>query len=258
VTSTVTLIDAIRVNAHNIPPSTPKVAGYGTGIGDVPWTDAEWDLFPHSGLVVIDQTPGGAVFAAGQADVYDMEALAGTPGQFPALVKARIAKGITWSTGYGTDSTLAAAKAALDGAGPHGWYYGHVDCWLANWNLSEAQAAALVDTLVQGLTCRAVQWASPSSNPNTIVPGGTQTLAQAQVDLSVAEAAWHPAPPPPHNGLYRHVTTASATFAEIARSRNEDPAVFYPRSFAAFTEQDWDAIANVEVGPGFVYYTLSP
>ena len=44
------------------------------------------------------------------------------------------------------------------------------------------------------MTCRAVHWASPTSNPGTIVPGGTLTLAQAQVDLSVAEDAWHPAP----------------------------------------------------------------
>ena len=196
-TATETMLDAVRTSARNIPASTRKVAGYGTGSGVVPWTPAEWGLFPHAGHVRVDQTPALATFAGGDADVADIEALAGMISSFVVAVKHRIAKGITWSTAYGTDGTLAAVRAALDAAGPHGWYYGHVDCWLADWNLSAAQAAALVGTLVHGMTCRAVQWASPSSNPRTAVPGGTLTLAQAGVDLSMAEAAWHPAPTPP-------------------------------------------------------------
>lgn len=197
-TATETMIDAIRVNAHNIPASTLKVAGYGTGVGDVPWTGAEWGLFPKAGHVRIDQTPTGQAFALGLADVYDIENLAGTVTSFVHCVRQRIASGIEWSTAYGTDGTLAAVAAALEAAGPHGWYFGHVDCWLADWNLSEGQAAALVGREVHGMTCRAVQWASPSTNPGTIVPGGSLTLAQAQVDLSAAQASWHaPAAPKP-------------------------------------------------------------
>jgi len=193
-TATEVMIDAIRVNAHNIPSGTPKVAGYVTGTGVVPWTAAQWDLFPRSAKVRIDQSPSLAVFAAGHADVADVESLAGTVGSFVNAVRDRIAAGVRWSTIYGTDSTLAAAASELAAAGPHGWYYGHVDCWLANWDLNEAEAAALIGQLVHGLTCRAVQWASPTSNPGTIVPGGKLNLTQAQVDLSVAEATWHPAP----------------------------------------------------------------
>src|SRR5215469_3948355 len=192
--ATETMIDAIRVNAHNIPRGTPKVAGYVTGTGAVPWTAAEWGLFPRAGHVRIDQSPGLAVFAAGHADVADVEFLAGTVSSFTHGVRARIAAGVQWSTIYGTDGTIAGAAAALQAAGAHGWYYGHVDCWLANWNLNEAEAAALIGQLVHGLTCRAVQWASPTSNPGTIVPGGKLNLTQAQVDLSVAEDSWHPAP----------------------------------------------------------------
>jgi hypothetical protein len=193
-TATEVMIDAIRVNAHNIPAGTPKVAGYVTGTGVVPWTATQWDLFPRAGKVRIDQSPGLAVFAAGHADVADVESLAGTVGSFVKAVRARIDAGVRWSTIYGTESTLAAATTALPAAGPHGWYYGHVDCWLANWDLNEAEAAALIGQLVHGLTCRAVQWASPTSNPGTIVPGGRLNLTQAQVDLSVAEDTWHPAP----------------------------------------------------------------
>ena len=195
-TATEVMIDAIRVNAHNIPRSTPKVAGYVTGTGAVPWTATEWGYFPRAGKVRIDQTPGLAVFSDGQADVADVEYLAGTIGSFVDAVRARIRSraGGGWSTIYGTDSTIAAADAELQAAGPHGWYYGHVDCWLANWDLDEAGAAALIGREIHGLTCRAVQWASPTSNPVTIVPGGTVNLTQAQLDLSVAQTTWHPAP----------------------------------------------------------------
>lgn len=193
-TATEVMVDAIRVNAHHIPRDIPKVAGYVTGTGDVPWTATEWGYFPRAGHVRIDQSPALASFSAGHADVADVEFLAGTIGSFVRAVRARIAAGHIWSTIYGTDSTIAAAAAELAAAGPHSWYYGHVDCWLANWNLDAAQAAAITGTRVHGLTCRAVQWASPTSNPGTVVPRGTLTLAQAQVDLSVAEDAWHPAP----------------------------------------------------------------
>src|SRR5215469_1285863 len=194
--ATEAMIDAIRINAHNIPRTTPKVAGYVTGTVDIQWTAVQWNSFPRSGHVRIDQSPSLAAFAAGHADVADVEFLAGTVGSFVGAVRRRIAAGPAerWSTIYGTDSTIASAAAELQAGGPHGWYYGHVDCWLADWNLNEVEAAALVGRLIHGLTCRAVQWASPSSNPRTIVPGGTIPLSQAQVDLSVAEDTWHPAP----------------------------------------------------------------
>ena len=193
-TATEVMIDATRVNARHIPRAVPKVAGYVTGTGDVPWTATQWGYFPRAGHVRIDQSPALAAFSAGQADVADIEFLAGTIGAFIRAVRARIAAGERWSTIYGTDATIAAAAAELASAGSHGWYYGHVDCWLADWNLDEAGAAALTGGRIHGLACRAVQWASPTSNPGTVVPGGTLTLAQAQVDLSVAEDAWHPAP----------------------------------------------------------------
>ena len=70
------------------------------------------------------------------------------------------------------------------------WFYGHVDCWLANWNLDKKDAEGLLGKLVEGMTCRAVQWASPSSNPTTIAPDSTQTLRDLNVDLSVTLPEW--------------------------------------------------------------------
>jgi hypothetical protein len=43
------------------------------------------------------------------------------------------------------------------------------------------------------MTCVGVQWASPSSNPNTVLPGPSgKTLREANVDLSVVDAGWVP------------------------------------------------------------------
>ena len=51
---------------------------------------------------------------------------------------------------------------------------------IADWNLSEhlAGLAAYGDVY-------AGQWASPTSNPNTVIPGTNHTLATANVDLNV-------------------------------------------------------------------------
>lgn len=196
----VTMIDTIHDNVGNIPITAAKVAGYVTGTPDVLWTSADWAKFPHSGRIRINQGYH-ATLAASLWDCIDVETGAFAPADVPALVKERIGLGIGWTNVYGTDATLQDVQGQLEAAGEHGWYYGHVDCGLADWSLNVGQAAALVGTLVHGLTCRWVQWASPTSNPTTPVPGSNLTLRTANVDLSAADAAWFPAPgapaPPP-------------------------------------------------------------
>jgi len=198
--ATAPMIDATHANLARPTASLAavlgNVAGYDSGTGDSECTPADWARFPRAGHVVLEQgytwTPAQILAASG----FDVEDKAVTPLMAAAGVRTRIAAGITWTTIYGSDSKLAATEAALQALGPS-WYYGHVDCWLADWNLTEAQAAALLGTLIHGMTCRAVQWASPSSNAATVIPGTTITLAQAQVDLSATEAAWHAYVPVP-------------------------------------------------------------
>ena len=188
---TVIMIDTIGASAHNIPDRTPRVAGYVTGVGDVPWSAAGWRRFPAANQVRIAQAPGTDPV---DADVLDVETGAATPADARRWVNNRIGNGYTWSTIYGSASTLAAVRDALIAAGPPGWWYGHVYSWLAGWSLSEEQAVRVLGTEVAGMTCVAVQWASPASNPGTLVPGGNgATLAQANVDLSVCDASWRPA-----------------------------------------------------------------
>lgn len=189
----VDMIDATGQNARHIPSTTRKVAGYVTGQG-VQWDAPLWSLFPDAGLVRIEQDPP-AQFPL-HSDVLDVETGAATPDHVPGWVSQRIRVGIRWSTLYGSADYLEASYKALASQGlSH--FLGHVDCWFADWNLNREQAAALVGKEVHGFTCRAVQWASPTYNPATLVPGSALTLQQALVDLSVADAAWHPAPSSP-------------------------------------------------------------
>jgi len=185
---TVTMIDTIGGSARNIPDGTARVAGYVTGSGDVPWSQADWSRFPAAARVRIAQQPGTDPITA---DVLDVETGAATPADSAGWILSRIVAGYTWSAVYGTASTLKAVRSALIAFAPAPWWYGHVYCWLAEWSLSEEQAVRVLGTEVAGMTCVAVQWASPTSNPGTLVPGAHgATLATANLDLSVCDATW--------------------------------------------------------------------
>jgi hypothetical protein len=207
------MIDAIGASAGHIPTAAPKVAGYVTGTGPVPWTAAHWAQFPHSGHVRIDQSPSGGTYAAGDADVYDIENLAGIPSHFPGLVKVRLAAGKAFSDFYASRSDVPSVVQALNGAGAAGWWHGHVRLWLADWSLNLNEAENLIGTHLDGLLVVAVQWASPSSNPGTNLPGTGLTLREANCDLSVTADYWHaapvlpPPPPPPVKALDGYVVT---------------------------------------------------
>lgn len=174
------MMDAMHVNAARIPQGTAIAAGYVTGSADVQWTADDWARFPSSGHVRIDQSPHLAAFAAGDADVADVEQEAGTVYQAVAGAAARKARGwMSWI--YTSQANLAGVQKAV--AAAH--LTGHVQYWVADWALTEAEAAARLTGSVI-----AVQWASPSSNPGTVVPGGTLTLQQAGIDVSVAVTGW--------------------------------------------------------------------
>jgi hypothetical protein len=85
---------------------------------------------------------------------------------------------------YVATSNQSSLTSALKAAG-----HIKVDLWVADWSLSEAEAADLL-TISGDYPVVAVQWASPASNPNTVVPGSTKTLAEANVDLSITVASW--------------------------------------------------------------------
>jgi hypothetical protein len=188
----VTMFDTIGADAGNIPAGAMKAAGYITGTPDIIWPQSAWDRLTRAGKVRVDQTELGNVFAAGAADVYDMERYAGTPARFAQAAAERYHRGEP-SCGYGSRGPLEQVAGLLDQVPgmPADWWRGHVDCWLADWSLSLAEATGLVSTLqFGGLRTVAVQWATPTSNPNTTA--GTGTLKSLNLDLSVALASWFP------------------------------------------------------------------
>jgi hypothetical protein len=181
--ATAIMIDTIHDDVGNIPVSAPKVAGYITGTPDIQWTAADWARFPRSGKVQINQDGSTCVSLAGVANVADYEPGAFTQEQVLEWVKLRKHSHLACAV-YVSASNQASLTSALQEAG-----YTGVDLWVANWSLSEAEAAELLTT-AGNYPVVAVQWASPVSNPNTLVPGSAQTLSEANVDLSITVASW--------------------------------------------------------------------
>jgi len=187
-TEIVDMYDAESRTAGNIPGNSLKVAGYDTGTPDILWPDSLWGHFPYAGHVHIDQTPALESYAQGISNIADLEANAGTIQAFVNGTKRRIANDhMGWGyIGRGNVPIVAGYLLAAE------IELSHVGLWLADWNLSREQAIALIGTKCAGLEVVAVQWASPQSNPNTIIPGSNLTLGQANIDASVALASWFP------------------------------------------------------------------
>jgi hypothetical protein len=165
------------------PAVLPLIALYATGSLGVAATAAQIRHYRDAGVGValIDQTPGLNAWAAGWADIADVEWQAGLAATAISGALSRQAHG--WqSTIYVSASNHPALAAQMQAAG--------VDMslvlWgIANWSLSLEEAE-------QSLGGNTVfcQWASPSSNPATILPGTTLTLKEANADLDVALSSW--------------------------------------------------------------------
>lgn len=182
--------DATHDDVDNIPSNVPAVAGYISGTNGVEWTPSDFARFPASKQFRIYQGFGPAPAPHGY-DILDVESGAVTPAFAAELIKQRVDNGITWTTVYGGDSALAQVTSAVENLGAHYWN-GHVNYWLADWDLDQAEAAAKVGTFIHGASCIGVQWASPTSNPNTNLPGTSMTLRQSNCDLSVIDEKWQP------------------------------------------------------------------
>ena len=199
-----TYIDTVHGSVGSVPVDTKYVGGYTSGTADIQWTDADWRRFPQSIHSRIYQGYG-AVPSLLSFDEIDVETGAVSPSQAAELVRSRVISGIQWTTIYGSQSSVEATTALIQAMGPSIWI-GHVNVRLANWNLNEQEASAVVGTSVGGATVIGVQWASPSSNPDTLIPGTDVTLQAGNVDLNVVDAYWTPSggfsippiqPPPP-------------------------------------------------------------
>jgi hypothetical protein len=139
--ATVPVYDAIRVNAGQLPPG--RAAGYTTGSGTVPWSAAEWAA--HPGAVRIDQDPAASDRTA---DVLDVESGAATISDCPPWCEAAEAN---WATArrpgqrkpavYCSASNVTSVVNALGAAG----IKSGPGLWVADWNLTQAEAVAIVE-----------------------------------------------------------------------------------------------------------------
>lgn len=174
--------DTIDAQSEWLPGSTPVIWYYVTGTTERP--EIEWEAddvarYPHSQLYRIDQGFGdqGDRRRWWACDEFDLEAQAWT---VPTLVQAIEARNsLSWSTRvYASAGPWWALLAAMASAGVSA----RSVFWReANWNLNEAEARSLLSVIRY-----AIQWASPSSNPTTLVPGTATSLAVAGCDLNVA------------------------------------------------------------------------
>jgi hypothetical protein len=177
-----TAVDTIHKYVPNIPvddPSIGQVNGYDTqvGAGDIEWTAADWQRFPNYIKKAICQLPANDPL---QADIIDMEAEAATPAAVVEWIKGKHAVRQI-AVVYASAANVPALYRAVAAAGELDQTY----LYLANWNLDEQEAAALLGTTYEGFHVVQVQWASPTSNPNTLLPGTNFTLHDCGCDLNV-------------------------------------------------------------------------
>ncbi len=150
---------------------------YITGGSGIAWSPGEIDWFRQRNAEVFlvnqgfGQTPDNAL----DGDEFDYEAGAWALQDLLQVIENR--RKVSWSTRvYCTWANYGAIKEQLARAGTSRsvWYR------IADWDLTQH----LADLELHG-DVYAGQWASPTSNPSTLVPGTSLTLAHAGVDLNV-------------------------------------------------------------------------
>lgn len=173
--------DTIDANVRELITACPVIWPYVTGTTQNPeieWEPADIALFPHSQAYRLDQGFGNQADEARwfACDEFDMESGAWTPAALVKVIEARNAR--RWSTRvYASAGPWAQLwdQLGVAGVGRRSLYWRE-----ANWNLSEAEARAELTGAKY-----AIQWASPSSNPDTEIPGTTTPLRVANCDLNV-------------------------------------------------------------------------
>lgn len=150
---------------------------YITGTDGIAWTPQEIDHFRQLGVRIylvnqgVSQGPGQAL----DGDEFDYEAGGWT---LPNLVDVvQIRRRASWSTRvYCTWSSYGAIKQALADYGIGRSVFFRIADWNLDQHLAELE---LHDDVYAG------QWASPSTNPATLIPGTSLTLSEVNADLSV-------------------------------------------------------------------------
>jgi hypothetical protein len=139
--ATVTVCDATRTNISHLPKG--PAAGYSTGSGVVPWGPADWKA--HPGAVRICQDPSASDTTA---DVLDVEAGAATirvAAPWAEAAAAHVASGTRPGQRHPAIYMSLGIVTPVVNALVAGGIHSGVSLWVANWNLTQTEAAVLVE-----------------------------------------------------------------------------------------------------------------
>ncbi len=227
--------DFTHTSVPKIPasPTTPLAALYATGSAGIEATAADITKYRSAGtgVILIDQTPGLYVFAAGLADVADVEYRAGTSAAAANAVLARQAHG--WqSTLYVSYSALPGLRAALHpGTDRSKVLYGVADY---SWSLQQSEQLLSIHP-----DWAYIQYGDPASNPRTLIPGTQVTLAQGNADIDVAKMSWAGQFLPPAPGTVKWVTAdGTSSLHAIAAAHGDNTVSVLRRTIRAETIAD--------------------
>lgn len=162
------MADCIGSSAPNVVKAYPAIKRFGvyiTGSGGIAWTAANRELLAGKNVAIleIDQSNSDLPLISHAKIAKDDEPGASTPEQAVHVAAERLRRG--------DDYIIYVAQGALD----------HVENLAAGAGLPHGEIIAY-------------QWASPSSNPNTPLPGTGRTLKEANADLSVVRSGFIPLP----------------------------------------------------------------
>lgn len=191
-------------------PAGPVVAGYVTGSGGVPWTQAMWDAHPDA--VRIDQSPVNTP-ADETADALDFENGAATLATLVPWCRAALANfkagtrpGQRRPLIYASASNLTTIANALTVAG---LINGEVGFWVAHWGVGQAAAVAAVEGASGNWPIHAYQYANGSVADIDVF---SDTWLN---DRSVAPAPPPPPPPPKATAVSLTAHYSDGTSKEI-------------------------------------------
>lgn len=236
--ATVTVCDATRANATHLPKG--PAAGYTTGTGTVPWGAAEWAA--HPGAVRICQDPAATDTTADVLDVEQLAATTAVAARWAEAAAASVASGKRPGQRHPAVYMSLSQVTPVVNALVAGGITSGVSLWIANWNLTAAEATALV---------------THAGGPWPVI--GVQYRNAGAYDVSVFSVPWlnavsggTPA------GPYRHTAPGGKTLAQIAAARGTTPAHLVQVTATALTPADITVNAGFSLPAGFVYYTTNP
>jgi hypothetical protein len=207
--TTVTVCDAIHANVSHLPKGA--AAGYTTGRGPVPWTAADWKA--HPGAVRICQDPGASDTTADVLDVEQGAATAGVAARWAEAAAANVAAGKRPGQRHPAVYMSLSAVTPVVNALIHGGISEGVGLWVANWNLTAAEAAALV---------------AHAGGPFPVI--GVQYGNRGTYDVSEFARPWldavsgDPVKPPPAGFHGEWVTKGQLSLAQLAATFGLKPS----------------------------------